>query len=617
MHTSISLPLWLFLSVSFLCVVLIVFFLWCLIVKRQTKKKCNPSFDTQSNLLHSLFSKFPFPFLVFDTNNRCVYANSSAQTIWKSTINETIFELFADKNSCKQLPDRLQQVHSGKVVQLQTSYLVNEKLEHYIEIYAPLEFGGSQSGYMLSLIDITTQKEAELIIQASETKFHSIFNNSPDTISLVDLETGKYVDVNACFIKNTGLSRQEIVGKTRAELNVWASERERVAYEDKIRNEQSVQNFEMQWNIADGVRQFLVSSEIIELDGRKTILTISKDVEEIHQMQQELARSEKKFRTIFDASTDGIVILSLDNRFIDINDAFLKMTGCTKEELLGADAMNLIHPDYYAPMRVRHEQLLRDEVVNTIELEAVGKAKRGWIEMNSRLIEYSKEKVILSHVRDITERKQLSQQILKLIVETEENERRRLAYDLHDDVGPLLSSLNMYVSLLARRPELGKYSGEIDNIQVILKESIAAVRAISNNICPQVLKSYGLSEALKNFFETNRQLIEIEFKNEFDKIRFAEAIEITIYRIVKELLNNTIKYANASKCVLYVRNIENKIVICYSDNGCGFDWNKTLESNSKNLGLVSIINRIRSLNGTYVVETAPNAGFKFTITLKQ
>jgi signal transduction histidine kinase len=207
----------------------------------------------------------------------------------------------------------------------------------------------------------------------------------------------------------------------------------------------------------------------------------------------------------------------------------------------------------------------------------------------------------------------IEKQITYTGIQVETNERRKLASDLHDNVGPLLSSMNMYLSSLARKPEVQLYSDTITNIRRILKETIASVREISNNISPQVLHNYGLTDALNLFFESKKNLIPIKIENNMGDFRFSETKENMLYNIVKEAFNNSIKYANATLIELNIKKTENLITVIYKDNGIGFNLEEKLASASLSLGLFSIINRIKNLDGIYEINTSPGKGFMLEV----
>jgi signal transduction histidine kinase len=146
-----------------------------------------------------------------------------------------------------------------------------------------------------------------------------------------------------------------------------------------------------------------------------------------------------------------------------------------------------------------------------------------------------------------------------------------------------------------------------------LKDAILSIREISNDLSPHILQNFGLNAALEKFFETKKKLIKIQINSNIEGFRFSEIKETMIYRIIIEAFNNTIKHSEADKLSVEIKRENNFIEVVYTDNGIGFNLNEKLNSQNRGLGLFSIINRIKLLEGTYAIETSPGNGFTLRI----
>jgi signal transduction histidine kinase len=229
---------------------------------------------------------------------------------------------------------------------------------------------------------------------------------------------------------------------------------------------------------------------------------------------------------------------------------------------------------------------------------------------------YNESKPIFQIIlHDITERKHFEQLKLNAIVETEERERLRLAGDLHDDVGPLLSSLNMYLSLLTREQTENK-NEIVSNMQSIIKETIKSVREISNNISPHTLNKYGLAMAVRSFLEQGSKLLEVNFEENLEDARFSTIVEVMVYRITKELFNNTVKYANANSVWVRMNLRDNFLHLSYNDDGVGFDFERVIGEGTTGIGLLNMINRVKSLKGKYRFDSKPGEGTRFDMLIR-
>jgi len=464
--------------------------------------------------------------------------------------------------------------------------------------------------------DITKQKLLEQSIRESEAKFREIFENSLDTISLIDCETNKYYDVNRQFIKITGINKEDAIGKSRDEINVWAHRIERDEYTKLLQEHSRVVNFRMHWNVLGGPRYFLLSTEKISINGKQYFLTTSADIEEQHRMELALEESAAKFRNIFNASTDGILLTSKNFKFIDCNPAILTLVGHTKATLIHALQENFVSPSFLPLMVEREKTLRRGEYPAATEIQIIHKdGSLIPVEISSKFIHIADRDIVLTQIRNLSQQKKMEEKLITSTVEAEENERRKLAQDLHDDVGPLLSSMNMYLSLLARKPELKPHEPIVRDIEKILKETIATVREISNKISPHILINFGLMAALNNFFLNNERLVPVHITGNLNRERLSNLMELMLFRIIKEAYNNTVKHAEATRVDLSINRSEGILQITYCDNGKGFDMANKQATSIGGLGLYTIQSRLTTMGGQLSIKTAPGEGFYLYISV--
>lgn len=313
---------------------------------------------------------------------------------------------------------------------------------------------------------------------------------------------------------------------------------------------------------------------------------------------KEIAESnEERFKKLSDLTFEGILI-HRNGTVIDANNAFNKMFGYEKDEIIGKNFIDITVLQKYHSLI---ENKLTQGYAEPYEIEA--KTKKGDIlpiEIESLNFKYKDELLRVAAVRDLTEKKEQEKRILSTIIDTEEKERDRFSKELHDGLGPLLSTQKMYFHWLSDTNDESKRKIILENGKEILDEAISAVEEISNNITPRILKSFGLVAALANFIDRIKKLneININFNCNFES-RFEQIIEITVYRILTELINNTLKYARADQIDILIEydEREKKIKSKYHDNGVGFDYQKTIET-PKGMGLLNIEHRIKILGGS-------------------
>lgn len=201
------------------------------------------------------------------------------------------------------------------------------------------------------------------------------------------------------------------------------------------------------------------------------------------------------------------------------------------------------------------------------------------------------------------------------VIETEDRERKRFAMELHDGLGPLLSGTKLYVG------ELNYLSGKdkekiIKEIKILIDQAIEDIRSISRNIMPDSFSENGLVKSLELFINKINPVknIKIDFVNRLGDKIFSKGFEIIVYRIITELINNSIKHSGAKTISIEFTTIKNQFVILYKDNGKGFDVETTLEK-SKGLGLKNIQDRIDSLGGFIKIKSSEGQGVDIEIRI--
>ena len=222
----------------------------------------------------------------------------------------------------------------------------------------------------------------------------------------------------------------------------------------------------------------------------------------------------------------------------------------------------------------------------------------------------------LKQERDLILKKNELQSI-DAMVEGQEKERQRIANELHDDLGGLLATLKLYIqNLKVKRDNLDKeYSNIINKTDTLLEETYQKVRSLAHTQNAGILTSEGLIPTIKNYASkisaSNKLIVEvIDYGMEQ---RLSNTLEITVFRIIQELITNVIKYANASQTTISITNHKNSINILVEDDGKGFDIEKV--DSKKSTGLSNIKKRINNLKGTFDLDSYPNKGTSVIIDI--
>ena len=276
---------------------------------------------------------------------------------------------------------------------------------------------------ILSVIqDISATKAAEQrlveaanALQASEKRYRTVFLMNSDAVDICHLEDGRFIDVNDAFVACTGFERDEVIGRTAVELGIWVNPGDRDQLLEIIRRDGSCRNLEVQYHTKDGtLRWGLLSVSAVELDGVPCILSVTRDITEAKAAEQQLAQaqealrlSEERYRIAFQSSQDCVNINRLDDgTFVEVNQAFLRLTGYQRHEVIGRSSLEL---DIWVDPadRLKLVQALRQNG-SCRNLEARFKNKKGeltWGMMSASVMELDGVPCILSVTRDITEAK--------------------------------------------------------------------------------------------------------------------------------------------------------------------------------------------------------------------
>ncbi len=204
-------------------------------------------------------------------------------------------------------------------------------------------------------------------------------------------------------------------------------------------------------------------------------------------------------------------------------------------------------------------------------------------------------------------------EIFKASIRTQEEERKRIAEDLRNGIGQLLYA----VKINLKHVESGRAVSDPEGFQRskqytdrILAEAIKEIRRLSHQMTPAILEDFGLEETIIELCKQFRPVIDISCQVTGIKKRLDAYLEVSVYRMVQELLMNVINHAQASEAIIDIKQTGATLEVLVQDNGVGFSLS---QAGKEKLGLATLMNKVRLLNGTIDIEA--NAGTKVTINL--
>ena len=359
----------------------------------------------------------------------------------------------------------------------------------------------------------------------------------------------------------------------------------------------------------------------------KANVQLRRQIAERHQAQEALRESEQKYSTLVEDALIGVYIVQ-DGRITFANQKLADIHGYSREELQNMRSLLLVHPEDRELVRSTRSKRLKGESVPT-EYETRGITKDGqtiWVLRRNTIVNYKGRPAISSNIVDITHRKQVEEALresdkeLRLLsaqlLSAEENERKRIARELHDSIGQSLSAIKFTVENVLRAIPPTSEIAEITALKTLIpliQETIEEVRRIVMALRPSILDDLGILATVTwvcREFQTLFQSIRITTTIEVEESHIPQHLKTVIYRVLQEALNNVSKHSGADQVRLNLKPKGTMIEFSITDNGRGFDAKKTLAQISARggFGLVSMRERISMSGARFTIESAPGSG---------
>ena len=536
-----------------------------------------------------------------------------------------------------------------------------EKPEHHpVTIYEGDEIKSWRKNYVFKLssgeiislyYDITERKRMEKKLLESENLFRSIFDTSPDPININRLDDGRFVLVNRNFLAFTGYTKSEVIGKTALDIKIWKDVNKRAEFFDQLLEHWQVDDFEAEFRCKDGtILTALVSAKLLPYQNHPHLLAVTKDITELKKAEQglmkankELAKryrlssdrlkeSEIKYSALIEALLTGVYMCEGD-RIVFVNNQFKEMLGYEKDELLNLNLSDLIHPDDREHFKTFCSIPASAEPDDN-EFEIRGIRKNGeiiYLAGRNSVVKFDGKEGILGNVTNITSRKMAEKELRKSeeelrflsnqLLSAEERERKRIAGDIHDSIGQVLSAIKFSVESSLYAIAEQSYTSAQESLEKIIpltQQSIEEVRRIIMDLRPSMLDDLGLIATISWFcreFESVYTNVTVEKDIDAQEDDIPPSLKIVIYRIMQEALNNAAKYSQNDSIKVYLTKSTGSLELAIEDQGIGFDI-KTVRSRISNrtgMGLSSMKERAQLSGGTFTIESSPETGTRIHV----
>jgi len=466
--------------------------------------------------------------------------------------------------------------------------------------------------------DITERKRTQEELKKSEERFSKAFRQSPVALSLTSATTHRYIDVNETFERITGYSRVDVFGKSADELGLWVDPAERARMTQGLQAKGFLRDVECEHRTKDGRNLMaLVSAELIEIDGEPCVLAVVTDITERKRAEQALLESEERFRLVANTAPVMIWKSGLDKLCDYFNQPWLEFTGRTLVAELGNGWAEGVHPEDWALCLDTYTQAF--DARQSFKVQYRLKRHDGeyrWI-FNTGVPRFNADGSFAGYIGsclDVTDRK-LAEEALSIVgrrlIEAQEEERSRIARELHDDINQRLALLANGVqefeqAISADLDPLEKQ--QLRQIWQLTNEVATDIQHMSHQLHPSKLHYLGLAAAVRDLCrEFSRQhKIEVDCVIRDLPQDLEDNTALSLFRIVQESLRNVVKHSQAQHVKVDLTCRSSLVRLRVSDDGIGF--NPEHVRNYRGLGLVSMQERLRSVGGEFSIWSKPSLG---------
>jgi PAS domain S-box-containing protein len=378
------------------------------------------------------------------------------------------------------------------------------------------------------------------------------------------------------------------------------------------------------WRAYRGDGTFVQDSSITKVESMQLfwilltlpLMPLAAMIQERNFASRALAESENRFRQLFEQASVGVALESLEGKLVIVNPAFCAMFGYSEAELHEMSCVQLSHPDDLAA----EEPLLRELCAgarSSYQIEkrffrSDGTIVWGRVSVSLLKPQDGSQPFIIGMLRDISSLKQRDEELVTLtgrLIEAQEDERRRISRELHDDIGQQAAAIAADLCVLREAMARGSNdsaSALADMVSQLATELATSIHKLSHDLHSSRLQYLGLASTLKDLCDklAAQHHLTIELSVDCQVDRLPEPVELCLFRIAQEALSNVVKHSGATTAIVKVALCGRSISLCVADDGVGFDT----ASARGGIGLTSMRERLRLVGGELFIKSASDAG---------
>lgn len=481
---------------------------------------------------------------------------------------------------------------------------------------------------------------AEEAVRQSAEMFSTAFRSSPDAMGIISLPDAKYLAINDSFLRLTGYTQGEVIGKTGVDLRLWVNKGQRATALAKLLAGEEVKEEEFLFRTKRGeTLTCQLSAALIRLAGKPAFLAMVHDITAHKRAEKLLRASEEKFRTLVENLDVGVILLDSRSEIQFANLAAQQMLGVSLDRVQyqksseidliairedGAEIPTAQHP---GPRVIETRQPIRNEVIGW---RRPGSSELFWCLANA-VPQFNRDGSIagvIGSFTNITERKRIEEALHQLstrLLRLQDEERRRLGRELHDSLAQSVLAVNLNLAQVTQSPAaLDERSRRaLSEARTILQEMSREIRTLSYLLHPPLLDELGLVSAIKEYAQgySARSGIHLEVELQAGFGRLSQETETALFRIVQESLSNIQRHSGSATAQIHLRGGTSSVTLEVADQGHGLMKTAAEPGDGAGtrlgVGILGMRERVAQLGGTLAIDSSPSGTtVRATIPLK-
>ena len=548
-------------------------------------------------------------------------------------LQKTIFDFTPPGEHARIEADIGNALKTGILRNAEYVMLKKDGMPFRVELSATVSLGiNQQPAGLLSVVrDITERQQAQEALRAGEERFRQLADHIREVFWMTNVDRTKIIYVSPAYEEIWGQPCETLYAAPRNWSDaIHPDDRHRVL--ESIITKAATGEYDETYRVIrpDGSIRWIQDRAFPIRDAAGNIyriVGIADDITKRKQAWDALGESEARKRAIMQAALEGIITIDHEGRMLELNPAAEKIFAHSRAKLIGENVMGIVPPSFRAWFKNGLENSFTGDKGPTlgsrIEMPALrAEGSRFSAEFTITRIRLPGHPMFTIYIRDITQHKRAEAELRSLpqrIIKAQEDERSRIAQELHDGINQLIASVKMRLrkvegSLPDLKPAAREILHRCDRLLVkVLEEN----RRIAHNLRPTDLDNLGLAAACGSFCGEVQLRTNLQFQLRLiaPTQRLPPVVELHLFRIVQEAVNNIEKHAKAKSVRLQIQLDDDFVALKISDDGQGFDA-KTVQAAKKmrhGLGLTNMRERALSLGGTYEIKSKPGQGTAISV----